>query len=237
MDRRDTHEQRSPHRKPAAEARQPPADSRGAGALARDRRELGVGCQRAPQMRRHRAVDRELGRAFEQVDHQARQRRPRRSLAGLAARGQEPGQPRHERRCDQQRSQQDQRCRRQHQPNHRDRRRADSERDRELGEHPQQQILQGVDVFDQARQQVAACERRQAEGGELLESPIDGNPQIRQHAERGVVTDEPLCVAAQAARQREELHADDRDRHSRLLRVLGRARDQPGRGGDQADRG
>ena len=51
------------------------------------------------------------------------------------------------------------------------------------------------------------------------------------------MADQTLGVAAQTSCEREELHADDRDRDRRLLRALRRARDQPGRGRDQADRG
>ena len=51
------------------------------------------------------------------------------------------------------------------------------------------------------------------------------------------MADEPLAVAAQPPRQREELHADDRERDRRLLRALRGARDQPRRGRDQPDRG
>ena len=51
------------------------------------------------------------------------------------------------------------------------------------------------------------------------------------------MADQSLPVAAQASGKGEELHADDGYRDRRLLRVLSRARDEPGRGRDQADRG
>jgi hypothetical protein len=56
-----------------------------------------------------------------------------------------------------------------------------------------------------------------------LEPFVDADPQVAQHSERRVVTDDALGVAAQSAREREELHADDRDRDGRLLRALRRA--------------
>ncbi len=89
----------------------------------------------------------------------------------------------------------------------------------------------------EAGEQIAAAERRQAERGEPLEPFVQPDPDLGQHPEGGVVADEPLGVAAQAAGEREELHADDRERDRGLLWALSGAGDQPGGRRDQPDRG
>ncbi len=183
------------------------------------------------------AVHGQLGGALDQVDHSVGQLPARCRLPRLRARGQRAGQPWHERSGDQQCAEQDQARGGQHPPLEHDGRRPDDQRDRERGHDPDEQVLQRVDIADQACQQIATAEGGQAQRCQELEAFVHAHPRVRQHAQRRVVADDPLAVAAQPAREREELHADDRDRHGRLLRALRGARDQPGRGRDQADRG
>ena len=115
-------------------------------------------------------VDDQLGCALDQVDDAGGQLRARRRLASLAASREPPGQPRHERRGDHQRRQQDQAGRGEHRPHQRDRRRAHAEGDREGRHHAQQQILQRVHVVHEPREQIAAAEGWQAERSETLEA-------------------------------------------------------------------
>ena len=234
--RGDADEQGSPHRKPGAEARQPLADSRGARARAGDARDLGVRCPRTPQLRRDGAVDDQLGGALHEVHDRRGQLPPRRGVPRLGARGERPRQPRHAHSGEQQRDEQDRAGGGEHQPDDAHGGGPDDHGDRERGHHAQQQVLQGVHVVDEAREQLPAAERGQAERGEALQPFVDAHPQVGQHTEGRVVADEPLAVAAQAAREREELHADDRHRDGGLLRALRGAGDQPRGGGDQADR-
>src|SRR5205807_10300332 len=81
------------------------------------------------------------------------------------------------------------------------------------------------------------AERRKTGGRQGLEPSVHACPQVGEDPEGGVVADQPLSVAQEASRQREELHADDGEAQGRLGWPLGRSRDQPGRGGQQADGG
>ena len=49
---------------------------------------------------------------------------------------------------------------------------ADEQRDHERWDHPQQQVLQRIDVVNEARQQISAAEGRQPGGRERLESLV-----------------------------------------------------------------
>ena len=75
------------------------------------------------------------------------------------------------------------------------------------------------------RHQVAAAEGGQAGGRQRLEAPVDVHAEVGEHAEGGVVTDQALAVAEEAARQPEELDADDGQRQRGLGRVLRGARE------------
>ncbi len=81
--------------------------------------------------------------------------------------------------------------------------------------------------MDQACQQLAAAEGGQAEWRQPLQSLIDGDSQVGQDTEGRVVAHQPLRVATQTSRQREELNPHDRDRNGGLLRALGGAGDEP----------
>ena len=63
---------------------------------------------------------------------------------------------------------------------------------------------------------------------------VDADAQVGQHPEGGVVADQPLAVAEEAARQPEELHAHDGQGQGGLGGVQGGPRDEPGRGAHRA---
>ena len=172
-DRRDADEQSAPHRQAGGEARKPLADAGRARARAGDPGEGRVGRQRASQLLLGGAVHEQLGRALEQVDDRRGERTACLSLPGLRARGEQAGQPRDEHAGEQQRDEQDQTGGRQHPPDQADGDGADERRDRERGQHPQQQVLERVDVVDEPREQIAAAEERHAERGEPLEPLVD----------------------------------------------------------------
>ena len=90
---------------------------------------------------------------------------------------------------------------------------------------PEHQVLERVDVVDHPGHQVAAAERGQAGRRQPLEALVDADPQVGEQPERRIVTDQPLAVAEEAARQPEELHADDGQRRARPRTGAGR----PGR--------
>ena len=82
-------------------------------------------------------------------------------------------------------------------------------RDGERGDDPDDQVLQRVDVLDDAGQQVAPPEGGQPGRGQPLEPLVDPHPEVGQQPEGGVVADQPLLVAEEAAGEPEELHTDD----------------------------
>ena len=109
--------------------------------------------------------------------------------------------------------------------------------DRERRQDPQEQVLQGVDVATRRESSSPSAEGGQAGGARRSRLLVHLHAQIGERQKRGVVADQPLAIAEQAAREPKELDADDRHRQGRLLGALGGARDQPSRGRHQADRG
>ena len=102
-------------------------------------------------------------------------------------------------------------------------------------DHPQHHVLQRVHVVDHPSHEVAAPEQREPGRRHRFEAFVDADAQVGQHAQRRIVADQPLAVAKEAARQTEELDADDGQGERGLGRVLGRPRDQPGRRPHQGD--
>ena len=66
---------------------------------------------------------------------------------------------------------------------------------------------------------------------------VDLHPEVGEQPEGGVVADQPLLVAQEPAGQPEELDGHDGHGQMRLVGVLGRPGDQPGRGADEPDVG
>ena len=87
----------------------------------------------------------------------------------------------------------------------------------------QHDVLEGVDVVDHPGHEVAPAEEGEAGRGDRLEPAVDTDAQVGQHPEGGVVPDQPLAVAEEAAREPEELHAHDGQGQRGLGGVLGGA--------------
>ena len=181
------------------------------------------------------AVDGELRRPLDQVDHRCRQLTPQCGLVGLAPAGQGPGQPRHDGGRGQQGGRQHQPRRGQEGPDQPDRGRPHQDGDGEGWDDPEDQVLQRVHVGDQPGQQVAAAERRESGRGQALEVLVDADPLDGQHAERSVVADQTLAVAEEAPGEAEELDQHDGHGQGGLRRMLRRTGQQPGRRGHQPD--
>jgi hypothetical protein len=115
---------------------------------------------RAVQLLAGSPVDRQLGSPLDEIHNRCRQLASRRGLAQLVARGEPPGKPRHQGPRQQQRERQDQTGGGEHQPHQGDRRRAGDQRDRKRGHGAKQQVLQRIDVVDQASQQITAAKGR-----------------------------------------------------------------------------
>ena len=95
---------------------------------------------------------------------------------------------------------------------------------------PHVQVLQGVDVGDHAREQVAAAVALELRGRQRLDPRVDGRAHAREDAQRHVVRREPFGVPGERARQAEEADADDRDREREdrgLLAPRGRSGSPP----------
>ena len=64
----------------------------------------------------------------------------------------------------------------------------------------QEDVLDCVDVTDEAGQQVTTAKRRQAGGRKLFELCEDGHAQVDEHAQGGIVSDQPLSDGEASAR-------------------------------------
>ena len=129
-------------------------------------------------------------------------------------------QPRHRGRRDGQGRQEDEARLREEPPEGGDGGGADEHRHGEGLDHPQHHVLEGVDVVDDARHQVATPEAGQAGRSQGLESLEDPHAQVGQGAQGRVVTDETLAVAQETTGQPEELDPDDGECERCLGRVL-----------------
>ncbi len=96
------------------------------------------------------------------------------------------------------------------------------------------QVLHGVDIGHQARQQVAAAARPQPGGRQALQAPEDGHPYVREHPEDGVVRHQPLRVPEHGPADAEGPRRGDRHHQVQDGRVLRRAGDEPSGRGHQA---
>ncbi len=105
-------------------------------------------------------------------------------LAGGGACRQAPGEPGDGRDPEDERGQQHEPRGVEHRGLERHGQQTHDHRDRERGQHPQQQILDRVDVADQAGQQLAAAECAQAGRRERLDALVDPHPQPCQDARR-----------------------------------------------------
>ena len=196
-------------------------DPGGARAVACDGAQGAVGGVDPRQLVAGGAHDHELGRALDEVDHTGVELAAYGRLPGLGSTGQASRQPWHHRGGDGQGEQEDEPGLRQEPPEGGHCDRADQRGRHEGLDHPEHDVLQGVDVIDDAGHEVAAAEAGQAGWREGLEAVVDAHTQVGQGAQGGVVTDEPFSVAEESARQTEELDPDDGQRQRRLRRVLG----------------
>ena len=102
-------------------------------------------------------------------------------------------------------------------------------------EHAHVQVLERVDVGDDAREQVAAVECRQASGRERLDRAVEPRPQPGEDPERRPVGGVPLEVAQDRPRDREDPDRRDREGDRGDVRDDRRLRDEVGRDGHEPD--
>ncbi len=81
--------------------------------------------------------------------------------------------------------------------------------DERRGNDAQVEILQGLDVSHDARQQVAATILEEPGRGQRFERGVEPDPQPGQQAEGDVMRDRALQVAEDAAGNAEKANADD----------------------------
>ena len=106
--------------------------------------------------------------------------------------------------------------------------------DEQRVEAAQVEVLERVDVGDQAGEQVAPPIPLELGRRQRLDPLVGADPNARERAEGEVVRDEPLEVAGQRTGETEEANGDDRDRQRQDRRALGGPRDQVAGGRHQA---
>ena len=113
---------------------------------------------------------------------------------------------------------------------------ADQRRGDERLAHPQPVVEQGVDVVDDAREQVAAA-RAEAAGDQRDEVGEDPGPALGELAEDDVVAEHALGVTEHRTGEPEEPDPDDRHHQVEHRRLLAGAGDEPARGRREGDAG
>ena len=176
--RGDADQKPAPHGEPGEQDRDSLTDARRARGAGHDTDESGLAVRDAPALGADRAVGGELGCAVQQVDDGHRQVASRGRSLGFGAPREPAGQPGEGGCREDQRGEQDQTGGGQDPPDQPHGSDADDQRDRERRDHPQQHVLQGVDVVDDPSQQVPAAKGGQAGGRERLESLVGARPQI-----------------------------------------------------------
>ena len=211
--RGDADQEPAPHRQPGEQDRDSLADARRARGAGHDADQPGLAGGDAPALGADRAVGGELGRALQQVDDGHRQLAPRGRSLGFGAPGEPAGQPRQRGRGEDQRGEQDQAGGGQDPPDqHRRFRRRRSARSQTRGITRSSRSWRESMSWTTRASRSPLRKAGQPGGRQRLESLVGAHAKSRQRPERGVVTDEPLLVAKQPARQAEELHGDDGDR-------------------------
>ena len=223
----------APAGQPGQQGGQGQPDTGGPGRSGADSGQLGVAIPNGRDLGAGGPEGDELGGALGEVDHGRTQVAARRGEARLPAPGQGPGEPGHDGGGQHHGHGQDDRGARQHPPHNRHRHDTDHHRGTERGDDPDDQVLLGVDIPDDPGQEVAPPERRQAGGRKPLEALVDLHSEISEQPEGGIVADQPLAVAEEAAGQPEELHGDNGQGQSSLVGMLGRPGDEPRRGADE----
>jgi hypothetical protein len=113
--------------------------------------------------------------------------------------------------------------------------RGDDERDDERRDDAQVEVLQLLDVLDDAREQVPAAVAEEAGGREGRQTGVEAGAQGPQQLERQVVGGEPLGVAGGGARDAKEADEVDRDHEHRQVRGNGGGGDHVRRRRQQPD--
>ena len=167
--RGDADEESAPHGEPGEQDRDSLTDARRARGAGHDADEPVLVARDAPALGADRAVGRELGRAVQQIDDGHREVASCGRSLGFGAPREPAGQPREGGRVEHQRDEQDEAGGGEDPPDQPDGCDADDQRDRIRRDHPQEHVLEGVDVVDDPSQQVRAAEGGQAGGCQRLE--------------------------------------------------------------------
>jgi hypothetical protein len=111
----------------------------------------------------------------------------------------------------------------------------DNRRHEDRRDHTQVDVLQLVDVFDDAGEQISRAVAMEAGGREGFNAGVEPGPEVREQPEGQVVGDHALGVACAGPRDAEEADEVDRDDQSGQKRHERRRRDHVRRGGEQPD--
>ena len=114
------------------------------------------------------------------------------------------------------------------------------QRDHQGLNYAQRKVLQLVHIAHEPGQQIpspgASRVAAKSVGSERHQSTVDADPHGRELPERGIVAGEALHIAGGGPQKRERTHPHDCRSQEENGRMLGRARDEPGRGREQSDR-
>ena len=181
------------------------------------------------------AHDQQLGCAFEEVDDACRELAAPVAWRASSRRARRPVNQGTAEADEAESDQQHDAGLREEPPEDRDGARSDKHGHEERLQNPQHNVLQRVDVVDEASHEVAAPEDGDARRCHRFEPLEDTHPEVASTPSAASWPDQSLAVAKEPPRQPEELHADDGQSQRGLRRALCRPGDQPGRGPHEGD--
>ena len=180
--------------------------------------------------------DQELRCAPEQFDHFRTQLAPQLGSASSVPRRRHQSRHRNPDPNHAEAYREDQPSRREQRPGNGNRRRRHRQRDQRRDDSPHHQLLQGLDVAHDARQQVAAMVRAQPPRGQRFEALEEPDPQLPEKAQRAVVGGQPLNVAKDTPSQPKGAHGHDGDHQLEDGRVQRRSGQEEARRHQQGGR-
>ncbi|MFC7658199.1 hypothetical protein ACFQV8_19850 [Pseudonocardia benzenivorans] len=232
LDRDHAQQQRRPQREPGDQRRCARAEPEQARVPAGGRGERRVGGLDPGDGAGRRAVRGEVGGTVQGVDECRRQLGAGRGLPGAGGPAQRRRDDRHDEAPEHQAGGEHEPARDEQRRRERHGAGAGQQRRQRRRQATDEQVLGRVGVAHQPGDEVGGPEPADRLGAG--ESLVDPHPDVGEGPQRGVVGDQPLQVAGEAAGDAEGAGQHDRDRQRRDRRVRGRGGDEPGGEAEQA---
>ena len=194
----DPHGQGAPARQPGQRRGEAETDAGRSGTPPRHLAQAAVRAVESAQLFADGAHHQELRCALHEVHHARRELAALRGLPRLLPTCQATRQPWDRRGREEEGHQENETSLGEEPPKDRHRSGADERRHQERLQHPEHDVLQRIDVIDEARHEITPAEGGEPRGRHCLEPSEHAHPEVGQHPEGGVVADQPFAVAEEA---------------------------------------